>query len=79
MELGIHANVLVRKAPSQTFAYTDLDAAVEAIREHLILAQTPGTDASIRDALESTLVRDEDGLLRLPAKAAYTAVLWWEK
>jgi 2-polyprenyl-3-methyl-5-hydroxy-6-metoxy-1,4-benzoquinol methylase len=79
IEMGIHANVRVQQGLSQTWAYPDLDAAVEAIREHLILAQTPKIDASLRAALKSTLAADEAGLLRLPAQPSYTATLWWEK
>jgi SAM-dependent methyltransferase len=77
-EIGIHANLRVRSGPGQTWSYENLDQAVDAVREHIIVPATPANDAVIRVALESALIHDE-GVWRLPAPPTYLAVLWWEQ
>jgi SAM-dependent methyltransferase len=74
-ELGIPANVDVYEVGSVMARFESLDEAVAAMREHLLLPETPDTDAVLRDALYQHLVTAEGGLSLQSRRIA--AVVWW--
>lgn len=76
--MGIPANVEIVPAGGNSWPFTDLDDAVAAVREHLIVPATPEADAIIRRALDAALLR-EDGRLSLPPVERFTAIIWWER
>jgi 2-polyprenyl-3-methyl-5-hydroxy-6-metoxy-1,4-benzoquinol methylase len=76
-EMGIRANLRVDRVAGPSWSFYDLDGAVDAVREHLILPDDAGSDAVLRAELSARLVSDGE-LLRLPVGETYSAVLWWE-
>ena len=77
-ELGIRANVCVSVVPGPTWSFETLDDAVAGVREHLILRDSPETNAELSRELTSAL-QESDGMLRLSVSEAHVGVLWWEK
>jgi FkbM family methyltransferase len=77
-ELGIPANVEVYPtAGSRFWQFKNMDAAVNGVREHLILPPGDEFDAVLREALAEALV-EADGALILPSERA-AAAIWWER
>lgn len=79
-EMGIPANVTVHALPGGQgmWSFHDLDEAVTAAREHLILPPEPAVEAELRAALEGELVPAE-GRLVLPQPQRAVACIWWER
>ncbi len=76
-EMGIRASLLVERVAGPSWAFYDLEGAVDAVREHLILQDGVDGDAVLRDELAAVLIQDGE-LLRLPVSETYSAVIWWE-
>jgi SAM-dependent methyltransferase len=77
-ELGIHANLRVSTTSGPSWHFEDDESAIDGVREHLILPNTPEVNAELREQLSSTLDRG-GGMLGLPSPDTYLGVLWWEK
>jgi FkbM family methyltransferase len=77
-EMGFDVEVELRDVPGPSWSYTDLDAAVDSAREHLILGKSEMADRVLRTELRQAL-EEQDGVLRLPVEPAKVAALWWLK
>jgi SAM-dependent methyltransferase len=75
VELGIAANVEVYPQTSANWRFASIEDAVAAVREQIIVAETPENDATIRAALEREL-RDQGDGLALP-HTRIVASVWW--
>lgn len=76
-EIGIRANVRVSQISRPSWSFPDVEAAVDSVREHLILPERDDVDEVLRTELAAALVSDGE-LLRLEVEPTYSAVIWWE-
>lgn len=75
-EMGIYANVRIVPGVRSMWTFDNIEHAMEAVREHLILPATPEVDAHLQAMLEQHLIPDGDQLT-LPHTPAPSAILWW--
>lgn len=77
-ELGVPANVEVYETgPSTFWHFADLEEAVAAAREHLILPASADVDEALRTALGGSLEREGDA--RVLSSPRVAATVWWER
>lgn len=76
-QLGIYANVQVEPLVRASFVREPtLEAAVERLRETLILDDRPETTARLHATLREVLVHNEEGWA-MPPRTTQVAIIWW--
>jgi hypothetical protein len=75
-QLGYYATM--ERVPRQPSTYVDLNEALYDIRQKLRLSPESPSEGELSAAVESLLVRSEEGGLMWPDQPRQAAVVWWE-